>query len=47
VKKALEEELKKIREEELRKAARKLGECLEKMGEERILASIREDRGRR
>jgi len=47
VRKALENELEKIREKELRKAARKLGEFLEKIGEEEILASIKEDRGRR
>ncbi len=47
VRKALEEELEKIREAELRKAARRLGDLFEEIGEENILTSIREDRGRR
>jgi len=46
VRKALEKELEKIREEELKRAARGLGEFFEKIGEEKILNGIREDRGR-
>lgn len=43
---ALEEEVTRKRREELREAAEELGAFLERIPRERIVGSIREDRGR-